>query len=526
MPNKKHIQFYSNSKRPREIMEVVSELPGIIFQYIAEPDGSIRFTYVSGKAEDIWGFSAEDAYKMGGQVLKNIHPDDMQRYRDTIAHSNKEGIAISVPFRVIHSDGRLRWVQANSSPNYLEDGRIMRTGTVIDITESKLTQDNIPASEQEAHTIFRDLDTRIQQFSRTRANLLEALDMLPIGVFIKTADNKFNYANKFYYSLWGFRSLQQLQQADWESVRGNIRGWGQITESDRKLVSSGKTATQVDVNIIDNAGNTRYFDVTKCLFQHNKSGDDEILGILFETTHFRSADAERRKYIADLSERNLKLERFSQIISHHLRAPVTTVMAVTNWMAGNLDSTDDNGRILLEGLADATKKIDDVVRDLNDVLAPVETQSVEIVKFRDLIEDVQIPLFKETGPDGLDLIYDFSVAPEIYTIPKHLYNLFHHILSTTVRLKRKGHKLTVGLKSTKTPEGIDVTLRDNGEGIDMNTYGNLAMELFQMYQSQNETDRKGLPASKKQAGILRAPIDINSTPGSGTVIHICLNDLR
>ena len=507
-------------------MEVVSELPGVIFQYISEPDGSIRFTYVNGRAEEIWGCSAEDAYKMGGQVLKNIHPDDMQRYRDTIAHSNKEGITISVPFRVVHSDGRLRWVQANSKPTYLEDGRIMRTGTVIDITESKLAQDNVRSSEQEAHAIFRDLDTRIQQFSRTRENLLQALDLLPVGIFIKTVDNRFSYANKFYYSLWGFRSLQQLQQANWDSVRSNIKDWGRIAETDQKVISSGNVATLVDVTLTDDAGNTRYFDSIKCILQTTSGGEDEILGFVFETTHIRSADAERRKYIANLSERNLKLEQFSHIISHQLRAPVTTVMSVTNWMADNLDPSDDNGRILLEGLADATRKIDHVVRDLNDVLAPVETQSVEIVKFRDLIEDVQITLFKETGPDELDVIYDFSVAPEIHTIPKYLYNLFHHILSTTVRLKRKGHKLTVGLKSTKTPEGIDVTLRDNGGGIDMNTYGNLAMELFQMYQSQNETDRKGLPPSKKQAGILRAPIDINSTPGSGTVINICLNDLR
>ncbi|MBL7689982.1 MAG: PAS domain-containing protein [Flavipsychrobacter sp.] len=526
MPNKKYIQFYSNTKRPREIAEIVSELPGIVFQYVAEPNGNIRFTYVSENAKEIWGFSAEDAYKLGGQVLKNIHPEDMQQYRDAIARSNKEGIAISVPFRVQHDDGRLRWVQANSSPRYLDDGRIVRTGTVIDITESKLIYDDIKASEQDAHVIFRDLDTRNQQLARTKANLLEALDMLPIGLFIKTVGNKFIYANKFYNAIWGFSSLQQLQQAGWGGVRNNIKDWGQISETDNKLVSSGKTASQTDVSIIDSTGNTRYFDVTKCIFQLSPDGEDEILGIMFETTHFRSADAERRKYIADLSERNLKLERFSQIISHNLRAPVTTVMAVTNWMAGNLDPADDNGRILLEGLADATRKIDDVVRDLNDVLAPVQAQSVELVRFNDLIEDVQIPLHKEAGPNGLEIIHDFSGATDIHTVPKYLYNLFHHILATTVRQKRQGHKLTVGIKSERSPEGIDVTLRDNGAGVDMNTYGNLAMELFQMYHSHKETDFKGLPASKKQASILRSPIDINSTPGSGTIIQLRLNDLR
>jgi hypothetical protein len=69
-------------------------------------------------------------------------------------------------------------------------------------------------------------------------------------------------------------------------------------------------------------------------------------------------------------------------------------------------------------------------------------------------------------------------------------------------------------------------MRDNGGGVDINTYGNLAMELFQMYHSYKETDFKGLPVSKKQASILRAPVNISSTPESGTVIHIHLNDLR
>lgn len=526
MPNKKNIQLYGNTKRPREIAEIVSELPGIVFQYIAETDGNIRFTYVSENAKDIWGFSAEDAYKLGGAVLKNIHPDDIHHYKEAVAHSNKNGIAISVPFRVLHDDGRLRWVQANSSPRYLEDGRIVRTGTVIDITESKLIYDEIRVSEQDAHAIFRDLDTRNQQLSQTRANLLEALDMLPIGMFIKNVDNKFLYANRFYLSLYGFSTLQQLQNADWDKIRNKIRDWGQIHETDKKLISSGKTTTYTDITLSDTENNTRYFDVTKCVLQTSLTGEDEILGIMFETTHFRSADSERRKYIANLSERNVKLERFSQVISHDLRGPVTTVMAVTNWIADNLIPADDNGRILLEGLAEATGKIDKVVRDLNDVLSTVQAQSVELVRFNDLIEDVQIPLHKETGPDGLEIIHDFSGANEIYTIPKYLYNLFHHIMAATVRQKRNGQKLTIGIKSEKAPEGIDVTMRDNGVGVDTNAYGSLGMELFQMYHSQNETDYKGLPVSKKQASILRAPIAINSSPGSGTVIHIHLNDLR
>lgn len=526
MSNSFSIDTSSEHTINNDINDIIAKLPGMIFQYIIDKNGDTRFTYVRERDMDIWGIDISEAYRVGTAIFNNIHPEDRDRYLSAVERSNREGTSISFPFRAITPSGKMRWLQASSAPSYLKDGSILRTGTVIDITDSKLLYEDATASADDVKNIFQDLDTHNQQLARSKANLLEILDTLPVGVFIKTPSEKFIYANRFYCAIWGFDSLHELQQADISQLQAKVPDWTRISESDSLVISSKQSVNFNDIAVRTKDGNTRFFDVTKCLFQLTEGKEEEILGIIFETTDFKTAETERRKYIADLSERNAKLERFSQIVSHQLRAPVATIMSVTNWMTNNLDTGNDNNRILLEGLGDATKKIDNVIHDLNDALSPVNEQPIGIVNFAELIEDLQIPLNKEAGPEGLDVITDFSDAPEIHTIPKYLYNLFYHTLSISVRQKRKNTKITIGIKSERTPEGITVTVRDDGAGIDMNAYGNLAMELYQMYYSRSINNTHEMNISKKQASVLRAVADINSTPGKGTVIILLLNDLR
>lgn len=526
MPQSLHTVTHSEYDTQNNIHDIIAELPGMIYQYIIDTNGNTKFTYVSEKVLEVWGIDVNEAYSSGANLFKNIHPDDRERYLSAVERSNRDGCSISFPFRAISPTGKIRWLQASSVPRFLKDGSIVRTGSVIDITESKLLYENSLATTDDVKNIFLDLDTRNQQLARSRANLLETLDTLPVGVFIKTPSEKFIYANKFYCAIWGFNSLHELQLADISQLKAKVSDWSRISESDASVISSRQSVNFNDIAVRDKDGNTRFFDVTKCLFQLTAGKEEEILVIIVETTDFKTAEIERRKYIADLSERNAKLERFSQIVSHQLRAPVTTIMSVTNWMTSTLDAENSNSRIILEGLAEATRKIDNVIRDLNDALASVQEQPVDIVKFEQLIEDLQIPLNKIAGPNGLDIIADFSGAPEIHTIPKYLYNLFHYILSTAVQQKMKGTKLTVGIKSERTPEGITVTIRDDGAGIDMNTYGNLAMELYQKYFSRSSENVYEINTSKKQANILRAIADISSAPGNGTVFVLQLNDLR
>jgi len=52
------------------------------------------------------------------------------------------------------------------------------------------------------------------------------------------------------------------------------------------------------------------------------------------------------------------------------------------------------------------------------------------------------------------------------------------------------------------------------------------MELYEMYYSRSSENTYETHTRKKQANLLRAVADINSSPGKGTAITLLLNDLR
>lgn len=72
------------------------------------------------------------------KFLSVIHPDDVDAVNQAIKNSLKNRTLYSVDHRVIHPDGRERFVHAQGSPSYDESGRPLRmVGTVQDITDRK-----------------------------------------------------------------------------------------------------------------------------------------------------------------------------------------------------------------------------------------------------------------------------------------------------------------------------------------------------------------------------------------------------
>ena len=69
---------------------LADNLPGVIFQYRLEPDGTQSFPYVSEKTREVYEVEPEDFLK----VFDLIHPDDADRLQSTIQESAKKTPAV------------------------------------------------------------------------------------------------------------------------------------------------------------------------------------------------------------------------------------------------------------------------------------------------------------------------------------------------------------------------------------------------------------------------------------------------
>jgi PAS domain S-box-containing protein len=123
----------------RSIYKKLTEHIGDIF-WLADPAVTPPITYVSPSFARIFGIEHELALQTPAALLERIHPDDRERFRDGLyayfmEHPTDE-------FRIIHPDGRERWVRSRVFPIDNGASAMSRYGGLIeDITETRAAED-------------------------------------------------------------------------------------------------------------------------------------------------------------------------------------------------------------------------------------------------------------------------------------------------------------------------------------------------------------------------------------------------
>lgn len=73
-----------------------------------------------------------------------VHPDDLPGVQAALQDALTSGNVVSVEYRVCHSDGSVHWVESRAHVTLGENGEpVLMSGTVWDITETRLARDSI-----------------------------------------------------------------------------------------------------------------------------------------------------------------------------------------------------------------------------------------------------------------------------------------------------------------------------------------------------------------------------------------------
>jgi len=190
---------------------------------------------------------------------------------------------------------------------------------------------------------------------------------------------------------------------------------------------------------------------------------------------------------------------FIAVAAHELKTPLTLIEGYASMLKDILPQNDDDpGLILLQGMDNGIRRLQDIVNDMIDIslidnnmlkinFQPVWIKHLLDIARHDLSRHVQArsQTFEVLEFDGYDVM--------TYGDPERLLQALRNLLTNAIKYTPDGGRITV--RGRKLPGFIEITINDTGIGID-ETYHEEIFEKFGrlgnvQLHSSGETKYKG-----------------------------------
>ncbi len=163
--------------------QIAHNIPGAIYQFCLEADGTMYFPYISEGVQDIYGVSPDRVQENCYSIFEVVHPEDLPRVNQSIQVSAEQLTPWSCEYRVNHPNGSQLWLLGQATPQRDGEGRTTWYGYIRDITDKKVSQLTLQASENKFRNVIENIN-----------------DM----VFIIDGDGTFNYVSPTFKTVMGY----------------------------------------------------------------------------------------------------------------------------------------------------------------------------------------------------------------------------------------------------------------------------------------------------------------------------------
>lgn len=147
---------------------IVSNTPGLVYQFLLEADGRISFPYLSEGCQPLLGVSAEQLHANPAQFLALILPEDRQAYLDSMTASAFDMKGWNWEGRIWIEEWKdTKWINLRGTPRALADQAVQWEGIMTNITQSKVAEVEIKRSRAQLAELSAHIDT-VKEKERTR----------------------------------------------------------------------------------------------------------------------------------------------------------------------------------------------------------------------------------------------------------------------------------------------------------------------------------------------------------------------
>jgi signal transduction histidine kinase len=225
-----------------------------------------------------------------------------------------------------------------------------------------------------------------------------------------------------------------------------------------------------------------------------------------------------------LTKSNSKLEKFTHIASHNLRAPVLNLVSLTQ-MQKETGLPVELKEEIFDKIHLCVVQLDGTLKDLLEIVASKAEGKIksEVLNLEEEFNQILNSIENQVQDSGLQVEVDFSDVSTIYFPKPFLNSILLNLVTNAIKYKSAERRLMIKLKSeTKNGQSL-LHFSDNGIGIDLEKFGDKIFGLYQRFHTHAEGKGMGLYIIKSQVEAMGGTIEVESKPNQGTHFRICFD---
>ena len=231
--------------------------------------------------------------------------------------------------------------------------------------------------------------------------------------------------------------------------------------------------------------------------------------------------------ITRLKELDRLKSEFVSLVSHELKAPISTIQSYLETILAGYGSDPEKTRQWLERARERSAAALALIQDLLDISRMESRQvdrQVELLSVADVVLEAAALLKPQADARGLTVKLDLPAGlPRVYGSREELSRLFTNLLSNAIKYNRERGRITVA--GAADSAYLTVAVEDTGIGMPADALPRLFSDFYRVKTPETRSitgTGLGLAIVKRIAEAHQGRVTVESTQGKGSTFTVSL----